>query len=323
MKQLLLIPKRLHPSRYDFLNVKGEKCLDFHCLYEMIQNKLGFEIIYTDEIGPFSSDTEAILCIFRRPMILRGEINPRIKFIITLGDVHNSHKDWICKSMPILKRANIILNGSNDAFRQAFPQFVKKYIFFPQFFRTHERYVSLGYNKNPMMKCLLTGRVQHKYYALRTWLWEKVAFNEDNGEWRKRIDIMKHYWYERKRTKIHSWEIPPAVGDEYARMLHKYFCGTALEGEKNYMNAKCVEIPAAGSLLLTNETPDMITAGFIPMKHYVSVTKTTSLPQIEDCLVHPEKYEKIKREGMEFVRTNHSINNRFEQIKKILEGFYT
>lgn len=320
MKRLLLVPKRLHPNRYDFLNVKGEKCLDIHCLYKMIQDRLGFKIIYTDTVGNFPKETEIVLCVYRRPMSFLDDISPNVKFMITLGDVHSWHKDWLSDKKKVLDRADVIVNQTNDAFRKTFPQYVHKYHFLPQFFRTHERYASLDYNRSPKMKCLLTGRVNHEAYKLRTQLWKKVANNEDGGKWREKIDVMKHYWYERGRKRIYSWEIPPVVGDDYAKRLNEYFCCTSLPGIASYMIGKCVEIPAAGSLLVTNEVPDMKTAGFVPWKHFVPITKQTLLSQIEDCLTHPEKYEKIRRKGMEFVRANHSVNNRFEQFKKILDG---
>ena len=319
MKRLLLIPTRLHPSRYDFYNTSDKECFGLNCLYEMLQDKLGFEIIYTNTVGNFPVDTEAVFCVFRRPMKFVGGISSNTKFIITIGDTHGDHKKYAREHLQFLQRADVILNSTDVAFRQNFPEFIGKYIFFPNFFKTHERYVGLGYNESPKMKCLLAGRMERNNYPLRVWLRNKISSGA-NPRTQEMIDVLKHFWYDRNRSQLYSWEVPPAAGDEYAKLIYKYFCATAFSGKYYGMIAKCVEIPAAGSLLLTNEVSDMETAGFVPYEHYVPVLKETLLQTIEDCLDNPEKYEAIRRNGCEFVRANHSISNRFEVVKDILES---
>jgi uncharacterized membrane protein YcgQ (UPF0703/DUF1980 family) len=86
----------------------------------------------------------------------------------------------------------------------------------------------------------------------------------------------------------------------------------------NYVLAKYLEIPAVGSLLIANETNDLKKIGFIAGEHYVSITKENALETIYECLDNPDKYIEIRKNGMGFVRRNHSINNRFEQLKNIL-----
>ena len=318
MRRLLLIPKRLHPSRYDWLNLRGE-CVDYQCLYEMIRDKLGFEIIYTDVVGKFPSDTDAVLCIFRRPMVFLNDLNPRTKFIVTIGDIHGSHKEYLAGRMPVLERADIILNGSDIVFRETFPQVIDKFCWFPQFFRTHDRFAQLPYNKNPKKKCLMVGRADSSMYPLRLWLRKNLQSSAEAEEWRSVVDRLVHFWYERGKQKLYPWEIGPAAGNKYAKILNEYFCCVAFTGKMDYMLAKHIEIPAAGSLLLTDKVTDMTTAGFVPMKHYVEITGPTLLSQVKDCLAHSERYEGIRREGMKFVRANHSINNRLQQFEKILE----
>jgi len=85
---------------------------------------------------------------------------------------------------------------------------------------------------------------------------------------------------------------------------------------------KCLEIPAAGSLLLTNHVKDMDTMGFIPNIHYVPITKDNVLTKIDEVLNNPSRFTMVKNEGRKMVLSSHSLNNRIEQLRGILkEGF--
>ena len=70
---------------------------------------------------------------------------------------------------------------------------------------------------------------------------------------------------------------------------------------------------------MANETTDLGKAGFISNRHYVPITKENVYEKITQCLKNPNEYSDIRREGMEFVRKNHSINNRMDFLKSVFE----
>lgn len=87
----------------------------------------------------------------------------------------------------------------------------------------------------------------------------------------------------------------------------------------HHMVVKYFEITATGALLLANEVEDLEKLDFVAFKHTVSITKDNALLQIDDFLANQKKYRAIRKTGMEFVCQNYSANNRFKQLKKILE----
>lgn len=320
MKAFVLVPSRLHPKRLISLRDTGtDECSGFQCWYEMLRDKLGFEILYTDKASDLPSDTDIVWCVFRNQSFSDlGRLQKGIKLISHLGDIHGCHKEWLLSHPEALDRSDVIIGGVNSRFGEIWPQYLHKYVFWPQFFRPHEAYADLKFNESPIMKCIMPGRVGSPYYRLRTEISMKVACG---GRWREIIDTVKHYWYDRNRTTVHEWERAPVCGAKYAKLLNEYFCGFSTVSAARYLLAKCVEIPAAGALLITQETQDMGAANFVPWKHYVPVKydKESIFTQITECLTHPDKYQGIRRKGMEFVRANHSIRTRLQQFKKILQ----
>jgi len=210
-------------------------------------------------------------------------------------------------------RFDAILSISEEKFKEWFPQYVSKFVFFPNYFAPHERYVKLKFNDNPKIQCLLIGVMAPRVYPLR-------VFIRDNRDPRKVVwvrspkSFIKEKLSERKRKRLY-------VGDRFAEILHSYFCCVTDSANKeyNYVLAKRIEIPATGSLLLVDECKDSKKMGFIPYEHYIPITKSNVFSQIDKCLSNPTDYTKIRKDGMNFVWKNHSVNNRFEQFKKILK----
>jgi len=319
MKSFVLVPSRLHPKRLiSLIDIGTDICGGFQCWYEMLRDKLGFKILYTDIISSLPLDTDIVWCALRTKSYSNlGNLQKGIKLISHLGDTHGDHGKWLANHPESMNRSNVIIGGIDFEFRETWPQHFHKYVFWPQFFKPHDTYAKLDFNENPIMKCIMPGRVGNRWYRLRSEISARVA---SSGRWQKIIDIVKHYWYDRNRTIIYEWEREPACGSKYAKLLNEYFCGFATVSNAKYLVAKCVEIPAAGALLLTQEIPDLGIAGFIPWKHYVPVgyDKDSVFNQINHCLENPDKYQEIRKEGMRFVRENHSINNRLQQFEQIL-----
>jgi hypothetical protein len=192
----------------------------------------------------------------------------------------------------VFNRCDLIVSPVYEYFAELYPQFTSKYRFMPKFFSPNERYVGLPFNERPKMRCLLSGATKARIYPLRNFI-------------------------KRRGQKI---DHRPAkyVGNAYAELLHSYFCCVTSSSIFKYVVAKYCEIPATGSLLIADETEDLKRMGFVPHKHYIPITRKNALTQIADCLNNPEEYNHIRKEGMLFVRKNHSINNRIIDIKKWL-----
>ena len=197
----------------------------------------------------------------------------------------------------MFERCDLIISFAYEYFAKIYIQFLSKYKFVPKSFAPHGRYAQFLFNDKPKMKCLLSGSLNNDVYPLRSLIVNK-----------HHVDI--------------EHKPPTYVGDDYAKLLHSYFCCVTSASIFNYVLAKYFEIAATGSLLLANETKDSKRLGFIPNKHYIPITKDNVFTKIEQCLENPANYNTIRREGMEFVRKNHSVVNRIEQLKRIFDELF-
>jgi len=267
-----------------------------------MRDTFGFELKYADEVD-VDSDTDIVFMFgvpyHNRPNLIPGllDLDKKIKLVMWPGDIQcYGNKLCLENKIKVFKRCDLIVSPSYEYFAKLYPQFLPKYKFMPKFFSPHERYINLQFNENPKMRCLLSGAKNPKVYPLRVFI-KNNCLGVD---------------YKPARYR----------GDSYAKLLNSYFCGVATSSIFNYAVAKYFEIPAAGSLLLADETNDLKRAGFVSHRHYVPITKANVLNTISQCLKDPEKYNSIRREGMEFVRKNHSVNNRMEWLKKVFDGLF-
>lgn len=280
-------------------------------LFQLISEEFGFPFYVRNFFGTLPADLKVIL-LYSNPhtkdeLMDLENIPNRTKVIWFCEDLHargvlqNFSKGFV--------RADKIIGPNMIAFRQRFPQFIDKFISFKKYFATDKRYTSLAYNTNPKMRCLLTG-ASSASYPLRAYFKSELA---KDGALRELVDVNWHLSPKR------SGETAPVYGDAYAKRLNSYFCGITCSTKNHYAIGKYVEIPAAGSLLLADQMGGSDEMGLIPGKHFVPITKETISNQIKAIFKNPLQYEIIRKQGMEYVRTNHSIKNRFEQLKEIIQ----
>jgi len=280
---------------------------NYKVLLREISKEFRWPLVYTDH--PVIPSDVKIVLVFAVPQHNRPEVmediyklDRKIKLIGYVGDIHTwGNKQYKEKLFRIYDRYDLILSTLDEKFRKWYPQFAHKMVYFPQFFAPHKRYSALDFNKNPKMRGLLSGNMDPNVYPLRGYL----ANNRDKAK----LDCR----YSRYR-----------IGDRYAQMLHSYFCCVATSSIFNIVVKKYFEIPATGSLLLANRVKDLDLLGFVPYKHYIPITmdvgsKENAISQIRRCLYFPDHYEDVRRMGSKFVRTFHSVRNRFKQLKSILE----
>lgn len=310
MKGLIVMPARRKSTFYDY----------YACLFEKIKEEFGFDILYANNLKvPSNIDVVITHAVPQRTygsaLMDLATLDKNIKLVGYLHDLHPfNDKKYRKRVIKMLDRYDVVLVDGKEIFEKYYPGYSDKVVFFPKFFAPHTRYVDFEFNKKPIVKCLLSGYIKRKkeqVYPLRNFIFDNID--------RSKVVIIPHPGYVRSRKDLLSDE-SYYVGDRYAKKLHSHFCCLATSSKYNVVLAKYLEISATGSLLVANETKDLKKAGFVSGEHYVSITKENALEVIYECLDNPDKYIKIRKAGMEFVRKNHSVNNRFKQFKKILEG---
>jgi hypothetical protein len=303
MKGIIILPKYLETLWTPKTGVEGP---DFNTVlsnsapfYYAIRDTFKFELKYADEVD-VDSNTDIVIMFgvpyHNRPKLIPGflDLNKNIKLVMCPGDIQ-CYGNEICleNRIKVFERCNLIIVHTYEYFAKIYPQFLSKHLFMHNYFSPHERYMQLLFNDKPKMKCLLSGAINKKVYTLRALV---------------------------KNCEYVDYKPANYVGDSYARLLNSYFCCVTSSSIFNYVVAKYFEIPAAGSLLLADETEDLKMAGFIPYKHYVPITKKDAYIKITECLKNPENYNDIRREGMEFVHKNHSVINRMELLKVVFDN---
>ena len=289
----------------------------FAWLFKSLKDNLGFEVIETTNEIKISPETTILLlygwetsCSAEAIKILNN-CSKEMKIICYTHDIHHMIKKCTYSTSELFERSDAILAPYYEFFINRWPKFANKAIFFPHFFAPHERYNSLLFNENPKMKCLLSGNLNARY-SIRHYLKSQVMFDSSLCEI---FDVLKHpRWNHQFHTRTDGGK-----GDAYANCLNEYFCCVTDSSKYKLVLTKYMEIPAAGSLLVADESDDLKRAGFVAGKHYVCITADNVLDKIKDILGCPEKYQSIRKEGMEFVRANHGVDTRINEIKEILK----
>lgn len=293
----------------------------FSLFFHLIKEKLGFDIRPGDTYGAFKRNTAgmdlilAFACEQRPNRHMQGLItlDKNIKLILYMHDVHWAKIKRDGGTTELLRRADLVMVPYYTYFKKVWPQFIDKAVFFPHFFASQNRYCNLKYNADPKMKCLLSGNIKQGRYPIR-WVVYQAAQNQP--EMTLLIDILRHP----RHSKTQFWtRREGGHKKQYARTIHEYFCSVIDSSKWKLLLTKYFEIPATGALLLADEPQDCKEAGLIAGEHYVEISNDTVLEQVKLCLKSPEAYEKIRKEGMKFVRANHGVDNRLEEFKKILE----
>jgi len=280
-------------------------------LFEALKEKFGFLFCSMEEIELLPEDVDTVLLCVSPKQINSDQLldtirqnREGIRLITYIVDLHTQGSRFA----NLLERSDIILSIDDEKFRREWPQFVEKFVFCPLFFAPHDRYTKFSFNERPTMKCLLAGAISCDY-PLRVQL-KQIAKRE---EYSKLFDILP---YRGTHGALYSDVV---IRDAFAERLYSYFC-VATSTVYQFVISKIFEIPAVGSLLLTNRVKDMDTLGFVPFKHYIPINTDDVLQMVQTVLANPDEYQEIRKIGMEFVRAKHSINNRIEMFGRVLEG---
>lgn len=279
-------------------------------LFKVLGEKFGFLFCPMEKIKLLPKDVDTVLLCASPKQINSDWLvnvvrqNKGLRLITYIVDLHTRGERF----SNLLEGSDVVLSIDDERFRREWPQFVGKFVFFPMFFAPHARYTKFLLNERPTMRCLFAGASSY-HYPLR----ELLNRAGKGGEYSGLIDVLP---YHGTHGALHKGAV---VRDAFAERLHSYFC-VATSTVYQCVVSKIFEILATGALLLTNRVKDMDRLGFVPMKHYVSVTADNVLQTIRAVLAKPGEYQEIRKVGMEFVRAKHSINNRAEMFGQILKG---
>ncbi len=300
MKGVIIIPTFYKTYK----RMRKGSAIKRNAMYDKLCKKYNFSVLYTDSPQLDNYDVAIISSVpyHNRPNIPPGLLNTnKCKLIGEFGDLQCwENEECLKNKKKLFSRYDILIGSYYYLFRKWYPQYLHKYIYWPNYFGPYERYTTLTVNPNSKMRCLLIG-VRYKAYLRRNYVIEKAKTLPDNAL----IDIVNGIPF-----------------DEYPKYINSYFCALALPGKLNVPVAKYFEIPAAGSLLLATEVKELAVCGFKPNVHYIPVTKDNVFDKIKEVLSHPNDYIEIRNRGSKFVRENHSNLNRFGVFEEIFNRLY-
>ena len=167
----------------------------------------------------------------------------------------------------------------------------------------------IDYNEQPINKIFLSGAMGLLYptrkYMLKLFL---------NG-YKDRISYLRHPGY---KSFDYYVTTKSKVGKSYANLLNHHLCCFTDCLTYGFIVSKYFEIPASGSLLLAVNPKDdkLEKLGFIDEVNYISCTKENLKEKISWILDPKNKItvDKIRKSGMEMVRSKHSIEIRAKLI---------
>jgi len=310
MKKIIVLPRKYDEIREVYTDT-------FFELFRLLCEEFGFKFKFAESLEGIIADLFLVYAGVHGQRLIKdlATLSYNKKVILYIDGVHGlPHGDIEIEDA--LNRANCLLSGCDELFRETYPEFKHKFELFPHFFAPSSRYLSLQFNEKPLMRCLLTGNVRSPYhYPFRSWISSCVLQGKVGVQ---KVDIMRHpRWQAPSRGKC---VVEGVMRDEYAKILNRYFCSLATSSRWGCALAKYFEIPATGALLLANDAPGVREVGLIANKHFVPIDETNVFDRINYCLANPKAYRNVRLEGMEYVRANHSVENRAERIGEILEN---
>jgi len=234
------------------------------------------------------------------------------KVVVLLRDVHaRNNMKYVDEMKRLLDRADLILAFSDEYFRNQWRQYESKFVWFPIYFAPTNRFFRL--DENPLVyrkhRCLVPGMCGQAIYPLRHLALVNSIICCDN--------IPVHPNYDKLDMSKNL-----CIREKYADLLHQYCCILTDGSIYNYLLQKHMEIPACGSLLLTNRFADLDKAGFIPDEHYIEIDEDNYQDKVLEVIKNPHDYQDIAHKGQRHVLENYTVERAVTRFVKILEKFY-
>lgn len=285
------------PTFYKARHEGGNKSQRGRILLNALSKEYSMPLVYTDNPNLSGIDVALIYGVpyHNRPKIPPGLLESSTKLIGYFEDLACwDNQECLKNKKKLFKRFDIILGACYKSYRELYPQFLDKYVHFPNFFFPLERYKKLKLNMHPIMRCIMPGAL-NSFYPFRMHIRSKARKTESNL-----IDI----------TRVHF--------GIYAETLNSYFCAIATPGKMENVVSKYLEIPASGALMLAKKLMELDLMGLKENIHYVPITVENVFNQVRYVLTHPNEFQEMRRKAMNFVHTNHSEVSRINQFGDIL-----
>ena len=228
MKGIIILPTAYKGTA---LRAKG--------MYAKFCEKYNFSLVHSDAPNLDGYDVAITMCVpyHNRPELPSGLLDAKCKLISHFGDLQCWGNEKCAKNKELLfDRYDLLIGTYYEKFREWYPQYIDKYVHWPQYFGPYELYENLLMNPNPKMRCLMIGSYGYPAYPRRQYVVKDARSLPDNG----RIDIVRNV-------------IP---FPSYPAYLNTYFCSLVLSGVYDFPEAKYFEVPAAGVLMLASSFLD-------------------------------------------------------------------
>lgn len=133
--------------------------------------------------------------------------------------------------------------------------------------------------------------------------------------WRKRVHQVLSDRFQVTTSPHHGWRDPWQTaamprGEAYARMINSAVVAPACGTFAGDLVRKHLEIPACGTLLLTQSTPVLHAAGFRDMVNCIFVDVADASYKVAHLLSRPGELRRVTQAGCDLVHTSHTIHQR-------------
>ncbi len=296
----------------------------FYYLINILIKSYGFTLVDLSdfEIGSYLElilskyqNIEYILVIENHDNVLINHIfldffKNDIKKYIFADDIHKFKES---KNNDYYENFNKIFVTYYEPFLNMYPNINKEKVVWCPHGYTNDYLIN--YNENPTNKILLSGAMG-LLYPLR-----KQMLKLFNGECKEYINYLRHPKY----LKFdYNSEQKYKIGKSYAQILNNHLCCFTDCLTYGFVVSKYFEIPASGSLLLAeNPSRDKLDKlGFVNNINYIECNKDNLIEKIRWILDPKNRTEvdQIRKNGMEMVRSRHSIENRAQLINKYIDN---
>lgn len=210
---------------------------------------------------------------------------------------------------PIQKKARLAASAAADLILSDQPWHVVNFHFNgtlrkPIFFlpRCAGNNFLVDLNPHPIRKTLQAGAVNWSFYPWR-------CFVRATMDCKSSVSCLHGYGNAREGFE----------GNDFIFIIWAHFAGVTSGSRLRYVVSKFFEIPAAGSLLLAPQDmlPYLKILGFSPGTNMLSFNESNLASSIASIHRNPTKYQKIRKEGYNFIRDRHTCGQRAHKLNQI------
>ena len=294
-------------------------------LFELVGEEFGFGRFVRDEVLASEFGKYDVVITVKSPQKfhvdnLRGYENlpERVKVVPYFTDIHpHLHPVRALQSGPflnrmtdVLDRACVIASAFDEVFRNFWPKYVDKMVWLPQFVGLPDEAEQIPDGIERQNLVLMSG-AHGFYYPLRKYIYR-------NEELRKYLGILKHPGYKVGYAEAQGRK-GVRLGADFYHTLSEYIGGISTTSILGCVLMKHFEIQAVGSLLLSDWCEDMDELGLIDGVNFVRIDETTVSDVLSRVCEHPKDFSDVAERGRKLALSNHTIHNRLETFREILE----